>query len=491
MCGDVCSLRPFHGAALLYALREASGQLQRQWPRVALLVGLNAALPGCRNVLGTPIPAGVIDPSALSGAAGAEVQRQGAIAAFANGFDVEYSGLITDEFTNYFLQDNPSFSGSSYFDARQADRTGVAASPGVFPFTDPVYTRLQQARASARLAAVALGGSAPASGRAGIGQMFVIVGYTELLLAEDFCSGVPLSDVVAGGGVRYGASLTTDSLLGRAAADFDSALVAGVGNDTVLNLARVGLGRALLDRGQSIGAAAAVAAVPTGFQYVVWLPATPQGTILADFYSQLALPAAQNGHVATVADREGGNGLNFVSGHDPRMPIDSSQGPTIAGTPFYYPAKFPISSAPPITLADGVEAQLIEAEATLKSGDAGGWARTLNALRADSADTHVSGLPALTLDSTTNASAAEQVDVMFRERAFWLFGTGHRLGDLRRLIRQYGRAPATVFPSGSYPATGLPPGSSAIPSYGTDVNFPIQAVEQANPAFHGCLSSGA
>jgi hypothetical protein len=71
---------------------------------------------------------------------------------------------------------------------------------------------------------------------------------------------------------------------------------------------------------------------------------------------------------------------------------------------------------------------------------------------------------------------------MFRERAFWLFGTGHRLGDLRRLVRQYGRGSETVFPTGNYFKGGL---------YGTDVNIPVPFEERNNPNFTGCLDRGA
>ena len=71
---------------------------------------------------------------------------------------------------------------------------------------------------------------------------------------------------------------------------------------------------------------------------------------------------------------------------------------------------------------------------------------------------------------------------MFRERAFWLFGTGHRIGDLRRLARQYGRASETVFPTGTYFKGGL---------YGTDVNIPVPFEERNNPNFHGCLNREA
>ncbi len=458
--------------------------------RLVLLAGVSAGMLGCRDVLSVPVPAGLVDPSALTGAGGAEAERQGAIAAFANGFDVEYSGILSDEFTSYFVVQGSFLQPYLDIDARDVAASGLGAAPGTFPNTDLVYTSLQLARTQAGLAEVALARSASPESRADVGQMFGLVAYSELLLAEEFCSGVPLSNIVAGGGVKFGVPLTTDSLLARAVAAFDSALAYGVGSDTVLNVARVGLGRALLDRGQFAAAAAAVASVPTGFQYVVQLPAAHQGQTNANFYPSLA-QTGLNGRFANVSDHEGGNGLNFVSAGDPRMPIDSGEGPTFEGTTFYYPAKFPFGSAPPLPLADWIEARLIQAEAALASGNIGEWATTLNALRADTADTHVAGLPSLTPDSTTGASAAERVDVMFRERAFWMFGTGRRLGDLRRLIRQYGRDPNAVFPAGLYPVVGGPPGSGNVQNYGTDVSFPIQAVEQANPNFHGCLSRGA
>jgi hypothetical protein len=456
--------------------------------RALLLGSLVLTGAGCRNVLGVPVPGGVVDPSALNSAAGADAKRQGALAEFVNAVDVQFSGLLTDEFTNYFTQANSSFFEQDFVDARDIAATNQSGGPGAYTFTDAIYTNLQTARINASLAATALSRSSTARAQGDVGEMLAVTGYVELLLAEDFCSGVPLSMIVPGGGQRNGTPLTTDSLLGQAVADLDSALAQGASNDTVLNLARLGLGRALLDRGHYNDAATAIASVPVGFSYATQLPAIAfqQNNVLPNFYAQLAIPGS-NGPAVSVSDREGGNGLNFVSAHDPRMPIDSNLGPTPAGTSFYYPAKFPIGGAPPITLADWIEARLIQAEALLQAGNAPGWLAALNALRADSADTHVGGLAPLADPGTLNA----QVDLTFRERAFWMFGTGHRLGDMRRLIRQYGRAPESVFPTGAYPTTGLPPGTSVIQSYGTDVNFPIQAVESANPNFHGCLSRGA
>jgi hypothetical protein len=151
-----------------------------------------------------------------------------------------------------------------------------------------------------------------------------------------------------------------------------------------------------------------------------------------------------------MSDREGGNGLNFVSARDPRLVVDRTVEQTCDGGTWYYPAKCG-SPSTHVPLATGVEARLIVAEAALHGGDAPTWATDLNALRADAGNIGVTfpdSLQTIKPDSTTGADADEQVDVMFRERAFWLYGAGTRQADLRWLIRQYGRDQSTVFPSG-------------------------------------------
>ena len=112
---------------------------------------------------------------------------------------------------------------------------------------------------------------------------------------------------------------------------------------------------------------------------------------------------------------------------------------------------------------------MIEAEAQLAAGNAPGALATLNAAR-----TTVTGLTPLVDAGTADA----RVNQLFRERAIWLFGRGYRLGDMRRLIRQYGRTAAQVFPVGAWHKGG---------NYGTDVNFPVPQAEQNNPN----LPSGA
>jgi hypothetical protein len=84
-------------------------------------------------------------------------------------------------------------------------------------------------------------------------------------------------------------------------------------------------------------------------------------------------------------------------------------------------------------------------------------------------------MPALTTAPTTKDAA---LTLFFREKAFWQFGRGFRLGDLRRLIRQYGRTQDNVFPVGTWFKGG---------AYGTDVNLPMVDSELTNPNFHGCI----
>jgi hypothetical protein len=88
-------------------------------------------------------------------------------------------------------------------------------------------------------------------------------------------------------------------------------------------------------------------------------------------------------------------------------------------------------------------------------------------------------MPALTTAPTTKDAA---LTVFFREKAFWQFGRGFRLGDLRRLIRQYGKTQDTVFPVGPLFKGG---------TYGTDVNLPMVDSELTNPNFHGCIDRSA
>ncbi len=282
--------------------------------------------------------------------------------------------------------------------------------------------------------------------------------------------------------------------------DFDSAAAHAGGNDTVTMLAHLGLSRAQLDRGQFVAAAANANGVPTGFVYNAALGGAGEGNpSWMTFYSfQTSFYGC--GWV-NIGDRKGGNGLAYVSANDPRLVVSTSVALTCDGLyggsangSWSYPTKFG-NPATGIPLATGIEARLVEAEGALQNNQIGAWAAVLRALRVDTADTHVAFAAAdsIPADSAESASHDAQVDLLFRERAFWLFGTGMRLSDLRRLVRQYGRNQATVFPTGAYPSASDPHLPSPLPNYGTDVTLtlptPSGGLTDPNPAYKGCIAT--
>ncbi len=470
------------------------------------LIGVGAVSCRPSDVLSVPAPAGVLASGTLQNQSGAESALNAANAqlfyaadaAYGNGL-LMWTGLLTDEFIFSGFSTDPTFAN---IDARTTVAGAGFAERGDFP-----WESLLQAHVELVLALPGLKTYEPASGRSKIGAAYALVGYAELLLAEDYCAGTPLDQVLPGGGLQYGTPLTTDSLLGAAEAHFDSAVAEANGDAPTAGLAGVGLGRTLLDRGQYAAAAAAVATVPPSFVYNAELdPST--GGLGAEQSNIYAGGTQENyGRIFNAGDQEGENGLNFVSAHDPRLTFDTTY-QTYDGGTWYLPTKFATDLAD-IPLATGLEAQLIAAEAALQVGQLGPWLTDLNALRNSGC-----GVPGV--DSTCSlgtgqvpgqvtgiASLADpgtdsgRVSLMFRERAFWLFGTGTRLGDLRRLIRQYGRDQSTVFPTGPYAPAHQSQLPTPLPNYGTDVNLTVPTpagndlgtIMITNPSYKGCLTS--
>jgi hypothetical protein len=134
-----------------------------------------------------------------------------------------------------------------------------------------------------------------------------------------------------------------------------------------------------------------------------------------------------------------------------------------------------------VAIANGVDARLIEAEAALRAGNAAQMLTILNALRA-SPPPLGAVRPAALAALTDPGTEAARVDLLFREKALWTFGRGQRLGDLRRLIRQYNRTAADVFPTGQHYKGG---------QYGSAVNLPVPSDEENNPKFTGCIDRSA
>jgi hypothetical protein len=325
---------------------------------------------------------------------------------------------------------------------------------------------LQKTRVAALVAVNGLKLYLP-SPRSKTGQMYAVAGYTETMLAETVCSGIPLGTLEESGTV-FGTPMTTGEILALAVQHFDSALAYAADSARILNFARIGKARALLNDAKYTEAAAAVAGVPTSYVYNAEYSTTVAGQGNQLFNTMAGIK------LLGVSDKEGTNGLDFRSANDPRV-VWSPLGKAADNVTDEFVLTKMSNLGVPIVLASGVEARLIEAEAQFKGGNAAGALATLNALRASAI---TPAMAALTLQPDANS----QVNQLFRERGFWLYATGHRQGDLRRLIRQYTRAPESVFPTGA-------PRAGAV--YGTQVTFVPDVTATNNPAYKACASLAA
>jgi hypothetical protein len=428
-----------------------------------LAAGLLLTPLGACGLLDTEQP-NIIDPGTINSPEGAQSLRLGAIADF--GFVKDGDGTQFDDgliLTGGLLADEFVHSTTPPSEQEIDQRTTALINPSL----SDVYRNLHKARVGAENAAAALQQFLlhPDS-TTDIAEMQALAGFTYVYFGEDFCSGVPFSRV-SGDSLIFGTPQTTTQTFGLALSKFDSALAQpglALDDGSITNLAAVGKGRALLDLDSFPQAAAAVAAVPTDFVYATEHAESP-------LVLQNAIWSYTNGYLWSVADSEGVVGLPYRTAEDPRVPYTDFEDVGLdLITPQFSLDKYPDASAP-VPVADGIEARLIEAEAQLQALNRSGMTTILNDLRDFFPDLGLGNL-------ASTGSQAEAEDQLFTERAFWLFATGHRLGDMRRLIRRYLRTPDTVFPTGAYHKGG---------SYGTDVNLPIPIEEQNNPNSSGCL----
>jgi len=444
------------------------------------LIGLG--LLGCspEQVVGNAqLPPNVADPKTTETPAGAVLAYRGALATFQTAFGnspasvIASGGLLGDELQTAGIGEPAGASDfATSLDARrlpEVENTDLEANA---PYV-ATYGWLHAVRGQAQEARGLLINFGGDTLRALVGRLDATEGYADIFLADLFCSGIPLSTIDFGGDYTLESGSSTTQVYQRAIALFDSALTFAVDSVRFLDFARIGEARALLALGQYAQAARAVAEVPDGFRYELFY--LGEGSGQAPNFAALNFNGSTPWNY-TVADREGLTGLDYRTSGDPRT-ASTAIATNQYGRTLYHPDKYATDGSSSIVLADWVEARLIEAEAALQAGDVTTWLGKLNHLR----ETAIS--PALP-DTTDPGTPDTRVDLLFRERAFWLFLTGHRQGDLRRLIRQYGRDPNQVYPTGPYPGG---PGA-----YGSDVTAPVPATERLyNPQFTGCISRGA
>jgi len=447
----------------------------------AALLALVGMLAACHDLLNPDLPAGTQDPSAFNNDAGAMARYSIAIG---DAWDamVQYarvSGTFSDEL---HVADLPPVGlvGDPFDERILPEISTVTVRNSASDSVARIYDVIQHSRGSSAEAIGALAKYAPARPAALRAELYAYTAYDEMALADLFCSGVPLSTLDFQGDFTYKPGSPTADVYQHAIELLDTARVLGVDSAALVSLAAVGTGRALLALGQYTDAAQAVADVPTDFRYqhlVHW-----QGTV-EDFGGLVPLLF----HV-TVANGEGHNGLDYLTSNDPRT-ISHQIGTSQSGSAIFTPDAY--VGLTPFVLASGVEARLIEAEAALAANE-GSWLTTLNTLRTDGTFDPVDpgdpdtlwhagtgGVPGLR-PLADAGSADANVDLLFRERAFWLFITGHRQGDMRRLIRQYHRRQENVYPTGFY--------QGGLSAFGNDVTAPIPPLERLNPLFTGCIN---
>ena len=460
----------------------------------AVAIGCDAAKT---DLLEAPDP-DIIDPSAVQSPAGANAVRVGALAQLrlmtsgSGNAGTEgtwlIGGLLADEWAT----------SSTFVQNDEADERSISLSnssvTGALRAIYRVPTTANQA-----IALLKKWRPTPVSD---IAEMFFARGFAELQLASDFCNGIPLSQI-NGEQIDLGKPLTDSMVFTIAAASFDTAMQMTTTTDapsvSINRAARIAEARALLGLGQPAQAAALVAGIPTTYTYTV------TSSLTGGFNGVWNQAFSQRRY--SVGDSVEGNSRNlpvanaipFFSAKDPRLPANftvSSKGDTTKGqdgatfsitTPLY-------GQTSAMAVVNGVDARLIEAEAALAADPTGQQMLTiLNALRATpiqlvapsptSSGTHPGLTTPVMAPLTDPGTPSGRVDLLFREKAFWTFSRGQRLGDMRRLIRQYGRTADKVFPTGQH-YRGTP--------YGTDVNLPVTTDEKnGNPNFSQCIDRNA
>jgi len=435
---------------------------------------LVAPLASCDRgtMLAVPQP-DIVNPSDLNSADGAEGLRVGTIRNFKwmTALDESswfYGGLLVDDWK----------SADTFTQRDETDQRNVTQENSLVTVA---YRDIHRARVQAYQAAKALATYKPTA-KNEIAEMWFVKGYAEMQSALDFCNGQPFADL-SGSAPAYGPGITQTDAFKMAAASFDSALTYATGTDSislrVKYSAQVTKARVFLALGQQANAAALITGIPRTFSFNLTWPAS-QGK--EDNLIWGLNNSARRYTVQDSADSQGGtivNSMPFVSAKDPRVPTSKTSKFGFDGvTPFDAQLVFGTFNAP-VPVANWVDGQLALAEAQLAANNPA-WLATLNDLRngpTTIGSITVSGMAPLTDPGTATA----QWKLLFRERAFWTFGRGQRLGDLRRMMRVYNFTAAQVMPGEG----GINPRKSS--AYGPDVNLPVPQAELNNPLYSGCI----
>ena len=438
----------------------------------ALAIALSACSEANERLLGVVDP-DIINPSDISNAEGAIALGTGALNSFREMTGAQesswlFGGLLADEWST----------SSTFIQNDETDQRRVAESNSTVTNT---LRYLYRTRTRSNEALNILRELSPTS-RALMGELYLARGYAELQLASDFCNGIPMSNSGKSEPVDE-EQKTTQQVFQYAASSLDSAIAMANGTDAasvrINQAARIVRARIALALGAFTEAPTLVTGIPSNFAYQHTFTLTGSNT-------NVLWGQGLSSRRYSVGDSVEGNSrdllvtnaIPFASAKDPRLPVTIPTSGAINGQDgqTYTRTTTMWGQLTPLDVANGVDARMAEAEAALRAGNVTQWLAIHNALRAAPpklGEIQPAAMPAL-VDPGTEAG---RVSLHFREKAFWTFGRGQRLGDMRRLIKQYGRTQQQVFPQGVHYKGG---------NYGTDVNLPITQAEQNNPNFKGC-----
>lgn len=263
-------------------------------------------------------------------------------------------------------------------------------------------------------------------------------GYSYILLGEGFCTAA----------VDAGPELTQAQVLEIAVQRFTRAIEAAqaAGAEDILNMARVGRARALLDLGRVAEAGADAALVPESFDGVYASASN------ASARRQNRIFAQTNSGAISVAPEY--RNLTFGGVADPRVAVVDEEHVATDGTPIFSQTKY-TEFGSPTPIATWEEAQLILAEARLAAGNVQGAVDIINTLH------ERAGLPAF-----SSSDPAVVMSEIIEERKRELFLEGQRLADVARYDLPLTPAAGTAYRKGG--------------TYGSQTCLPLPDVERLN-----------
>ena len=443
-----------------------------------------AGVSACKEFLTAENPAAV-PVERLEDTALVDLMANSAIGTFQDVYTwlAYYSAVFTDELRNHHV----------FFEEGLFDQRRVNPDNGTYSVFH--YTPLQRARwladsVAGRIRAV-YGDSALHDVR--LARTYAFAGYGLIMLGELLCEA-PLSAF----GVRYSRPYTSTELFTMAEQRFDSAIkvaaaakvensklgAAGqrwvLASDSIRNLALIGMARAALNRGDNAKAIASAQQV------------TPMGTTNPDFEYRLYYNATTTLNIFNFyQDRLSGgagvttgsvSGTPFFNLDDARVPIPLNattglpQPEATQGGSFVVPNSSPSFSTfngtkqgadftygASIRLASYLEAKYIIAEAGGAAGQNLGGQSNISFV-----ESRRTAFPSTTAAVVT--TAANYTDNLFDQRRRDFYVDGHRMGDLRRYKKLYGR---DEWPKGSFY------GSTTI-NFGDQMCWPLNVAEITN-----------